>query len=399
MQRLRRPSPATALAALATVVALASALHSGRHVWRQLAHQQRVYARVHRHAAPPRPDRRAGHAERHLRLLPPVRRAAATASTSRCARAASARSSTTRRRFRYVGRYYLLPALEATRLTDATVVVTFFDDPKQLARPLHHAAAGGPPADLRLEDPRAVTGADPRPRRRERRSWPCSAPGLLPWLAARAHAAPAAHAPAARLRGRDRGRRDPRRAPLAAAHSARADRAAAARGGLARARAAAAARRALPACVPARGREDVAALAVLGVAAAFAIPAARLFVVKPLLESDGWVIWATRARTLFEFGHPVAPVFTDPSFPALQYPLLLPSLEAVAFRFMGVVRRHARAPSAARARRSRSSAARGCCCASTRRPSCSRRRCSRSSPRPRSSASSRRTSPTSRWRC
>ena len=56
---------------------------------------------------------------------------------------------------------------------------------------------------------------------------------------------------------------------------------------------------------------------------------------KPLLESDGWVIWATRARTLFEFGHPVAPVFTDPSFPALQYPLLLPGLEAVAFRFMG----------------------------------------------------------------
>ena len=35
------------------------------------------------------------------------------------------------------------------------------------------------------------------------------------------------------------------------------------------------------------GPEDVAALAVLGVAAAFAIPAARLFVVKPLLESDG----------------------------------------------------------------------------------------------------------------
>ena len=74
---------------------------------------------------------------------------------------------------------------------------------------------------------------------------------------------------------------------------------------------------------------------MLGVAAAFAIPAARLFAVKPLVESDGWVIWATRARTLFEFGHPVAPVFTDPSFPALQYPLLLPSLEAVAFRFMG----------------------------------------------------------------
>jgi hypothetical protein len=74
---------------------------------------------------------------------------------------------------------------------------------------------------------------------------------------------------------------------------------------------------------------------VLGVAAVFAVEAARLLAVKPLLESDGWVIWATRARTLFEYGHPVAPVFTDSSFPALQYPLLLPGLEALAFRFMG----------------------------------------------------------------
>ena len=70
-------------------------------------------------------------------------------------------------------------------------------------------------------------------------------------------------------------------------------------------------------------------------AAVFASAAARLFAVKPLLESDGWVIWATRARTLFEYGHPVAPVFTDPTYPALQHPLLLPGLEAVAFRFMG----------------------------------------------------------------
>jgi hypothetical protein len=84
-----------------------------------------------------------------------------------------------------------------------------------------------------------------------------------------------------------------------------------------------------------RRPEDLAALAVLAVAAAFAIPVARVFAVKPLLESDGWVIWATRARTLFDFGHPVAPVFTDPTVPALQYPLLLPGLEAVAFRFMG----------------------------------------------------------------
>ena len=59
------------------------------------------------------------------------------------------------------------------------------------------------------------------------------------------------------------------------------------------------------------------------------------FAVKPLLESDGWEIWATRARALYEFGHPAAPVFTDPIYPALQHPLLLPGLEAVDFRFMG----------------------------------------------------------------
>ena len=42
-----------------------------------------------------------------------------------------------------------------------------------------------------------------------------------------------------------------------------------------------------------------------------------------------------RARALYEFGHPVAPVFTDPLYPALQHPLLLPALEAIDFRFMG----------------------------------------------------------------
>jgi hypothetical protein len=82
-------------------------------------------------------------------------------------------------------------------------------------------------------------------------------------------------------------------------------------------------------------QSEVAAVAVLGVTAAFAIPAARLYVVKPLVESDGWVIWGTRARTLFEYGHPIAPVFTDPTFPALQHPLLLPALEALDSRFMG----------------------------------------------------------------
>src|SRR5262249_35406330 len=37
----------------------------------------------------------------------------------------------------------------------------------------------------------------------------------------------------------------------------------------------------------------------------------------------------------YEFGHPVAPVFTESWYSGLQYPLFLPELEAIDFRFMG----------------------------------------------------------------
>jgi hypothetical protein len=80
---------------------------------------------------------------------------------------------------------------------------------------------------------------------------------------------------------------------------------------------------------------DLPALAVLAVAAVFLVPAARLFAVKPLAEFDGWSIWGLRARALYDFGHPVAPVFTSPLYQALQHPLWLPGLEALDFRFMG----------------------------------------------------------------
>ena len=56
---------------------------------------------------------------------------------------------------------------------------------------------------------------------------------------------------------------------------------------------------------------------------------------KPLFENDGWVTWGTRARALYEFGHPTGPVFTSAVFPALQHPLWLPALEALDFRFLG----------------------------------------------------------------
>jgi hypothetical protein len=84
-----------------------------------------------------------------------------------------------------------------------------------------------------------------------------------------------------------------------------------------------------------RRRLDVAAYAVLGITAAFVVPLAKLLAVNPLNAIDGWVIWGLRARALYDFGHPVAPIFTDPAYQALQHPLLLPALEALDFRVMG----------------------------------------------------------------
>ena len=84
----------------------------------------------------------------------------------------------------------------------------------------------------------------------------------------------------------------------------------------------------------ARPRSYVALVVLLVIAAYFA-NAARLFAVKPLVENDGWALWGLRARALYEFGHPVAPVFTESWYSGLQYPLFLPELEAIDFRFMG----------------------------------------------------------------
>jgi hypothetical protein len=63
--------------------------------------------------------------------------------------------------------------------------------------------------------------------------------------------------------------------------------------------------------------------------------AARTFRIRPLLEWDGWAIWAMKARGLYELGGAESPVFTSDSYPPLQHPLWLPSLEAIDFRAMG----------------------------------------------------------------
>jgi hypothetical protein len=60
----------------------------------------------------------------------------------------------------------------------------------------------------------------------------------------------------------------------------------------------------------------------------------RTFEIRPLLEWDGWAIWGTRARALYEFGGATGPVFTTQEYLPLQHPLLLPALEAMDFRVM-----------------------------------------------------------------
>jgi hypothetical protein len=87
--------------------------------------------------------------------------------------------------------------------------------------------------------------------------------------------------------------------------------------------------------LPGRRLLDLPAYAVLAIIAAFAVPLAKLLAVNPLNAIDGWVIWGLRARALYDFGHPVAPIFTDPAYQALQHPLFLPALEALDFRVMG----------------------------------------------------------------
>jgi hypothetical protein len=70
-----------------------------------------------------------------------------------------------------------------------------------------------------------------------------------------------------------------------------------------------------------------AALAVLGV---LLVHATRAYAVRPLKEWDGWAIWATKAKTLYEFGGVYDPVFS--TYEPVAHPIFFPSLEAIGFR-------------------------------------------------------------------
>lgn len=63
--------------------------------------------------------------------------------------------------------------------------------------------------------------------------------------------------------------------------------------------------------------------------------AARAVAVKPLVEWDGWVLWATKARILYELPGEGATVLQSSFYGAPSYPPGLPALEATTMRAVG----------------------------------------------------------------
>ena len=76
-------------------------------------------------------------------------------------------------------------------------------------------------------------------------------------------------------------------------------------------------------------------IASLALALVLLAHALHAFSVRPLVEWDGWAIWAMKARALYDFGGVDHGVFTTLPYGPLQHPLLLPALEANGFRAMG----------------------------------------------------------------
>jgi hypothetical protein len=80
-------------------------------------------------------------------------------------------------------------------------------------------------------------------------------------------------------------------------------------------------------------------LAGVAVVAAVLIEYARAFAVAPLNRYDAWAIWALKGHALYAFGwaDPVVFAGSEYRFANLDYPLLLPALEAIDFHAMGAV--------------------------------------------------------------
>ena len=75
----------------------------------------------------------------------------------------------------------------------------------------------------------------------------------------------------------------------------------------------------------------------LALVAAVVVEYARAFTVAPLDRYDAWAIWALKGHALYAFGWADPAVFagSEYRFANLDYPLLLPALEALDFHAMG----------------------------------------------------------------
>ena len=78
-------------------------------------------------------------------------------------------------------------------------------------------------------------------------------------------------------------------------------------------------------------------LAAVAALAAWLAECARAFAVAPLDRYDAWAIWSLKGHALYAFGWADPTLFAghEYRFANLDYPLLLPSLEAIDFRAMG----------------------------------------------------------------
>ena len=88
---------------------------------------------------------------------------------------------------------------------------------------------------------------------------------------------------------------------------------------------------------PARPRPHWPAIGAAAALAAVLAEYARAFAVAPLNRYDAWAIWALKGHALYAFGWADPAVFagSEYRFANLDYPLLLPSLEALDFHAMG----------------------------------------------------------------
>jgi len=79
----------------------------------------------------------------------------------------------------------------------------------------------------------------------------------------------------------------------------------------------------------------VLAAALFAAAAWVLVVAGRAFAVSPLLEWDGWAVWALKARVLYELPDDAAAVLRGGNYGPPSYPLAMPELEALGFRAIG----------------------------------------------------------------